>query len=105
MFVEIAHSRAALALLAALLVAASAAFFMGRQKALAAAGGNTRTLHSRPNSPGFLAAWWAPLPALAVLVLYAAGGQWLADQLAAAPLPPEIARLPAYDAAMQVDAA
>jgi phosphate transport system permease protein len=105
MFEQIAHSRLALVLLAALLACASAAFFMGRRKAVAAAGGASRNLHSRPNYYGYFVALWALLPALAVLALYAAAGNTLADHLAAGQMSPELARLPAYELAMQVDRA
>jgi phosphate transport system permease protein len=105
MFEQIAHSRLALVLLAALLACASAAFFMGRRKAVAASGGLSRNLHSRPNYYGYFVALWALLPALAVLALYAAGGNTLADHLAAGQMSPEMARLPAYELAMQVDQA
>jgi phosphate transport system permease protein len=105
MFEQIAQSRLALGLLAALLAAASAAFFMGRTRAVAIAGANPRSLHSRPNYHGYLVALWTFGPALAVLALYAVGGDWLADRLALNSTPPAIATLPPFEASVQIDAA
>ncbi|MDG4576819.1 MAG: phosphate ABC transporter permease subunit PstC [Defluviicoccus sp.] len=57
-------------LLLALLVLSSLAFYLGRKKALSAAGGNLRTLHSLPNYYGYYLALWAGIPALAVFTLW-----------------------------------
>jgi phosphate transport system permease protein len=105
MYEQIAQSRLALALLAALLVVASAAFFMGRRKAVALAGGEPRALHSRPNYHGYLVALWTLGPSLAVLLIYALAGNSLADGLALGALPPALAQLPPFEQAVQVDAA
>jgi phosphate transport system permease protein len=105
MFEQIAHSRLALGLLAALLVAASAAFFMGRSKAVAIAGGDVRALHSRPNYHGYLVALWTLGPSLAVLLLYALAGDVVADSIATTSLPPAIAALPPFEQSVQIDAA
>jgi phosphate transport system permease protein len=105
MFEQIAQSRLALALLAGLFAAASAAFFMGRSRAVALAGGNPRSLHSRPNYHGYLVALWTLGPSLAVLALYSVAGNWLADRLVIESLPPAIAALPLFEQSVQVDAA
>jgi len=105
MYEQIAQSKLALALLAALIAAASAAFFMGRSRAVALAGADPRALHSRPNYHGYLVALWTLGPSLAVLLLYALGGQALADRLAMANAPAQIASLPPFEASVQIDAA
>ncbi|HEY7799802.1 MAG TPA: phosphate ABC transporter permease subunit PstC [Hyphomonadaceae bacterium] len=105
MFEQIAQSRLALGLLAALLAVASAAFFLGRRKAVALAGADVRALHSRPNYHGYLVALWALGPSLAVLLLYALTGNALADRLAMAQLPGAIAALPSFEQSVQIDAA
>ncbi len=105
MFEEIAHSRLVLGLLAALLAAASAAFFLGRQKAMALAGGDPRALHSRPNYHGYLVVLWTLGPSLAVLLVYTLAGNAVADRMAAADLPAALAALPPFEQAVQVDAA
>jgi phosphate transport system permease protein len=105
MFEQIAQSRLALALLAALLVGACVAFFLGRRRAVALSGGQMRVLHSRPNYHGYLAALWALGPALAVLILYAVAGNAMADQMAMPRLPAAIASLPSFEATVYIDAA
>src|SRR5215510_11876723 len=105
MYEQIAQSRLALALLAALLAAASAAFFMGRRKAVALAGADVRALHSRPNYHGYLVALWTLGPSLLVLLIYALAGTALADRLAATNAPATIAALPPFEQSVQVDAA
>jgi phosphate transport system permease protein len=105
MFEQIAQSRLALGLLAALLAAASAAFFMGRSRAVALAGNNPRALHSRPNYHGYLVALWTLGPSLAVLALYAVGGDWLADRLALNSTPAAITALPPFEQTVQIDSA
>jgi phosphate transport system permease protein len=105
MYEQIAHSRLALALLAALLAVASAAFFMGRSRAIALAEGNSRNLHSRPNYHGYLVALWTLGPSLFVLLVYASAGNYIADAIALRDVPPAIAALPAFEASVQIDAA
>ncbi len=105
MLEDIAHSRLALALLAALLLCGCAAFFIGRGRAVIAAGGDLRSLHSRPNYHGYLAALWAIGPALAVLALYGMAGDALGDQLALSRLPSEIASLPAFERTVEINSA
>jgi phosphate transport system permease protein len=105
MYEQIAQSRLALALLAALIAAASAAFFMGRSRAVALAGGDARSLHSRPNYHGYLVALWTLGPSLLVLLIYSLAGNTIADQLALTSTPPSIAALPPFEQAVHVDAA
>jgi phosphate transport system permease protein len=105
MLEQIAHSRLALIALAALLVAAMAAFYMGRSRAVALASGASRSLHSRPRYHGFYVAMWTLAPALAVLIVYAAAGETLADRLARAELPAVIAALDPFEASVQIDTA
>ena len=105
MYEQIAQSRLALALLAALLAAASAAFFMGRRRAVALAGADVRALHSRPNYHGYLVALWTLGPSLLVLLVYALAGTVVADRLAATNAPAAIAALPAFEQSVQIDAA
>ncbi|HEX5007069.1 MAG TPA: phosphate ABC transporter permease subunit PstC [Hyphomonadaceae bacterium] len=105
MFEQIAQSRLALGLLAALLAVASAAFFLGRRKAVALAGANARALHSRPNYHGYLVALWALGPSLAVLFIYALAGNTLADRLATAQMPAALSALPPFEQTVQIDAA
>ncbi len=56
----------------ALLLLTVASFFMGRKRshAVAAGQGGARALHSLPKHYGYMAALWALLPAMAVLVLW-----------------------------------
>lgn len=53
-----------------LLIVSSLAYYLGRKKALAAADGNIRRLHSLPNYYGYYVALWAGLPALAIFTLW-----------------------------------
>ena len=53
-----------------LLIVSSLAYYLGRKKALAAAGGNIRRLHSLPNYYGYYVALWAGIPALAIFTLW-----------------------------------
>jgi phosphate transport system permease protein len=105
MYAEIASSRLALAALAAVLVLALAAFFVARGRAVALAGADLRALHSRPNYHGFFVALWTLGPALAILALHGVSGARLAEGMALAALPPELAALPAFEQSVQIDAA
>ena len=53
-----------------LLILSSLAYYLGRKKALAAAEGNIRRLHSLPNYYGYYVALWAGIPALAIFTLW-----------------------------------
>ncbi|MEZ5938167.1 MAG: phosphate ABC transporter permease subunit PstC [Hyphomonadaceae bacterium] len=105
MFEQVAHSRLALAALAAVLVLASAAFFLGRRRALAFVQAEPRAVHSRPRYHGFLAAIWTLAPSLIVLLVYAVVGDNLADTAAIQSAPAEITALPPLEASLQVEAA
>ena len=56
----------------ALLLLTVASFFMGRKRShtVTAGQGGARALHSLPKHYGYMAALWALLPAMAVLVLW-----------------------------------
>ena len=70
-----------------LLAISSLAFYLGRKKALSAAGGNLRTLHSLPNYYGYYLALWAGLPALAVFTLWLTLEPQIVESLLVASLP------------------
>ncbi|MFZ1413786.1 MAG: phosphate ABC transporter permease subunit PstC [Defluviicoccus sp.] len=59
-----------MALVLVLLILSSLAYYLGRKKALAAADGNIRRLHSLPNYYGYYVALWAGIPALAIFTLW-----------------------------------
>jgi phosphate transport system permease protein len=65
---------------------AGASFFLGRNRALAAAGGGAAGLHSLPGYYGWYAALWCGLPGLAVAALWLLGSSWALDQIALAEL-------------------
>ena len=64
----------------------AAVFFLGRRRALSAAGGDLRALHSLPVHYGLYAALWCGLPALMVLALGRALETPVATHLTAAEL-------------------
>ena len=88
-------------LLATLLLLAGAGFMLGRARALRAAGGDPRKLHSLPRYYGWHAAWMAAAPALLVLVVWlVAQPLWIEGRLARfAP-----AGLPPAEHALQIEA-
>ncbi|MDJ0789499.1 MAG: phosphate ABC transporter permease subunit PstC [Myxococcota bacterium] len=59
-----------LALSLTLLALAALGYQLGSSRALAAAGGSPRSLHSRPTYHGVYVAMWGALPALALLVMW-----------------------------------
>ena len=81
-------------LLILLLALSSAFYFFGRRRALACVGGHSRKLHSLPGHYGYYVALWAGLPALLVLLLWAALEGPLGTQLILSQLPAEVAALP-----------
>ena len=81
-------------LLILLLALSSAFYFFGRKRALASVGGRSRKLHSLPSHYGYFVALWAGLPALLVLLLWAAIEGPLSTQLIVSQLPAEVAALP-----------
>jgi phosphate transport system permease protein len=66
---------------------ALACFWLGRQRALAAAGGRIAELRSLPGYYGWYAALLCALPGLAIAVLWSVGASWALDQLTIASLP------------------
>lgn len=61
-----------LSIIALLLIAVFAiAYAAGRSRAVAVAGGNIHTLHSRPSYHGGYLALWATVPALLLLAAWA----------------------------------
>ncbi len=75
-------------LLAIVIVAlALVAFLVGRSRAMKAAGGNIRELHSLPGYYGLYAAVWSALPALFIVVVWAIFDGALIESLVKASLP------------------
>ena len=70
-----------------LLVLAGAGFVLGRSRALRAAGGDTRQLHSLPRHYGWHAVLWCLAPALAVLVIWLIAQPLVVEGRVAAMLP------------------
>tara|TARA_R110002110_G_scaffold66978_1_gene183054 strand:+ start:155007 stop:156395 length:1389 start_codon:yes stop_codon:yes gene_type:complete len=79
------------------LVALSAiSFFMGRRRsyAVATTQQGVRALHSLPKHYGYMAALWAALPAILLLVLWMGFESRVIASMVATDLPPEIQQLP-----------
>ena len=74
-------------LVVVLAVLSLAGFHMGRSRALASAGGRITTLHSVPAYHGLYVAFWAGLPALAVLLAWGAFGGAVVNALVWSGLP------------------
>jgi len=66
------------------------AFPLGRRRALAAAGGSARRLHSRPGYYGYYVALWCGLPALAVWLVWSMLDRPLVDWMVEGSAPPEV---------------
>jgi len=81
-------------LLFTLLLLSVGAYTLGRQRALAVAGGQVRNLHSLPSFYGFYTALWCGLPALLVLALWAMAQPGILVHWALASLPPDVQHLP-----------
>ncbi len=81
-------------LLLTLLLLSVGAYTLGRQRALAVAGGQVRNLHSLPSFYGFYTALWCGLPALLVLALWAMAQPGILVHWALAGLPPDVQHLP-----------
>ena len=73
-----------------------ASFALGnwRSQLVAAGAGGVRALHSLPRHYGYMAALWAALPALAVLVIWVGLEGRVLNSLVVAELPPEVRALP-----------
>ncbi|MFQ5775567.1 MAG: phosphate ABC transporter permease subunit PstC [Kiloniellaceae bacterium] len=76
-------------LLAALLLLASLGYVYGRRRAVAAAGGRTRGLHSRPRYHGLYVALWCALPGLFVVVAWSIAEPRIAEWSLISNLPAE----------------
>jgi len=83
------------ALVAVLLALTSIAYVAGRARALAGAGGDTRSLHSLPRYYGWYVALWCGVPALAVLLPWISFESKIVTTLAVDALPPDMKALPA----------
>jgi phosphate transport system permease protein len=76
----------------ALLLLTVASFFMGRKRshAVTAGQGGARALHSLPKHYGYMAALWALLPAMAVLVLWLVFENGILARMVVGDLPPTV---------------
>ncbi len=74
-------------------------YYLGRRRshALVADIGGARVLHSLPRHYGYMAALWAGLPALAVLVLWVVFEQRVLYSMVVSGLPAEVRELPASE--------
>ncbi|HEY7607962.1 MAG TPA: phosphate ABC transporter permease subunit PstC [Alphaproteobacteria bacterium] len=81
-------------ILATLLVLTLAGFFIGRRRAVVAAGGALRTLHSLPSYHGFYIAVWSGVPALILFLIWIATQNAVIDYLVKAALPDQLRALP-----------
>ena len=81
-------------ILAAVLALAALGFWLGRRRALARAGGDARTLHSRSVYHGFAVALATAVPALAALAAFALLAPIYAESRAAASLPEAVRQDP-----------
>ncbi|MDX1631385.1 MAG: phosphate ABC transporter permease subunit PstC [Thermoanaerobaculia bacterium] len=76
-----------LLLLGALLSLSAVGYHLGRRRALAAAGGDVRRLHSLPGYYGLYVALWCLLPALLVVALWSFFDQQVIEHLLVGELP------------------
>jgi phosphate transport system permease protein len=83
-----------LLLLLTLLAISAVAFQAGRRRALAAAGGSARRLHSLPNYHGIYLALWCGLPALLLLAAWVAVHEQVIEWLLVGVLPAASRGLP-----------
>ncbi|MCP5164447.1 MAG: phosphate ABC transporter permease subunit PstC [Pseudomonadales bacterium] len=79
-----------------LLALSVAGFFLGRRRshAVAAGEGGARALHSLPKHYGYMAALWALLPALGLLVLWAVFESSILANVVIGELPDQVQQLP-----------
>jgi phosphate transport system permease protein len=70
------------------LILGTTSFVLGRKRALAAVGGNTTALRSRPGHYGWFAALWCGLPGMAIILLWLLVAPDLLDKLTLAALSP-----------------
>jgi phosphate transport system permease protein len=77
-----------------LLILTAVFYYIGRRRALSVAGGTVKNLHSLPSHYGTLAALWAGVPALLLLLAWLALQEPIITQLVVAGLPEETRALP-----------
>lgn len=82
-------------LISALLALCALGYVLGRRRALAAVGGRTRELHSRPGHYGFYVALWCGVPAFVLLIAWIVLEPQVVESLIVASLPAEVRELPA----------
>ncbi len=80
--------------LLALIALASAGYVLGRRRAVAAVGGLTAELHSRPVYHGSYVALWCGLPALLLALVWWIAEPRLVEALVASALPESVTSLP-----------
>ena len=76
-----------LSLIAALLALSIFGYYFGRWRALAMAGGRSRSLHSRPGYYGTYVALWCAIPALGILAVWLLAQPIVTESIAIAALP------------------
>ena len=76
-----------LSLIAALLALSIFGYYFGRRRALAMAGGRSRSLHSRPGYYGTYVALWCAIPALGILAVWLLAQPIVTESIAIAALP------------------
>ncbi len=79
-----------LSILAVLLIAGVIAYFVGRIRSIRVCKGEQHALHSRPSYHGFYLAVWTVLPAVLVLVLWAAAERPVQNYLAMKEMPASV---------------
>ena len=78
-----------------LILLAVFSYFIGRNRAMAVAGGNIRMLHSRPNYYGVYLALWCGVPALVVAAIWLVLQPTIAENIVISSLPADLQALPA----------
>src|SRR5262245_34623342 len=81
-------------IIATLLVLTAIGYYLGRNRAIATAGGQRRTLHSLPSYHGAYVALWCALPAFILFALWLVLEPHVIRALLISSLPPEAASLP-----------
>ena len=85
-----------ISLLAVVLIGLSAAaYWMGRQRAVATAGGSARDLHSRPNYYGWYVVIWCGVPSLLLTIIWAVFEDGIIREFVIGALPSDVRNLPA----------
>jgi phosphate transport system permease protein len=81
-------------LIAVLLVLSYAGFALGRRRAVAVSGGNSRMLHSLPSYYGYYVVVWCGIPAFLTVLLWTAMESSVVTSLLVSALPPDAQALP-----------